>query len=146
MSTMPAVRANSRDHTMKRVLSTAVTRREFLGSVGAVGVVLRLGAAPLAQAASDKKIPVGLQLYSVREQCKIDLPGTVAAVSKIGYRGVEFAGYHGRSAKELRQLLDDNGLVACGTTRRIRPCRAIDSRKPSNSTARSATSSSSCLR
>ena len=100
---------------MNRPLSSTVTRREFLGSVGAAGVALGLGAAPLAQAASGKKIPVGLQLYSVRDQCKNDLPGTVAAVAKIGYRGVEFAGYHGRSAKELRQLLDDNGLVACGT-------------------------------
>jgi sugar phosphate isomerase/epimerase len=69
----------------------------------------------LAQAAAEKKIPVGLQLYSIREQCKTDLPGMLAAVSKIGYKGVEFAGYHGRTAKELRKMLDENGLVACGT-------------------------------
>lgn len=37
------------------------------------------------------------------------------AVSKIGYKGVEFAGYHGKTAKELRAMLDDNGLVCCGT-------------------------------
>jgi sugar phosphate isomerase/epimerase len=100
---------------MNRVLSSAVTRREFLGAIGAAGVTLGLGVAPLAQAAASKKIPVGLQLYSVREQCTADLPGTLAAVSKIGYRAVEFAGYYGRSAKDLRKLLDDNGLVACGT-------------------------------
>ena len=100
---------------MNRALSSTLTRREFLGAVGALSVGLGLGAAPAAHAASGEKIPVGLQLYSVRDQCKNDLPGTVAAVSKIGYRGVEFAGYHGRSAKELRKLLDDNGLVACGT-------------------------------
>ena len=100
---------------MNRVLSSAVTRREFLGVIGAAGVTLGLGVAPLAQAAASKKIPVGLQLYSVREQCTADLPGTLAAVSKIGYRAVEFAGYYGRSAKDLRKLLDDNGLVACGT-------------------------------
>jgi sugar phosphate isomerase/epimerase len=100
---------------MNRVLSSAVTRREFLGAIGAAGVTLGLGVAPLAQAAASKKIPVGLQLYSVREQCTADLPGTLAAVSKIGYRTVEFAGYYGRSAKDLRKLLDDNGLVACGT-------------------------------
>ena len=100
---------------MSPVLSSSVTRRDFLAALGVGGITLGLGLAPLAQAAASKKIPVGLQLYSVREQCKTDLPGTLAAVSKIGYKGVEFAGYHGRSAKELRKLLDDNGLVACGT-------------------------------
>jgi sugar phosphate isomerase/epimerase len=96
-------------------MSSTVTRREFLGAVGVAGAALGLGAAPLAQAAASKKIPVGLQLYSLREQCKTDLPGMLTAVSKLGYRGVEFAGYHGHSAKELRQLLDDYGIVACGT-------------------------------
>ncbi len=43
------------------------------------------------------------------------MPGTLAAIAKSGYKGVEFAGYHGRSAKELRKMLDDLGLVACGT-------------------------------
>ena len=100
---------------MNSISSHHVTRREFLNVVGATGITLSLGVAPGAQAAADKKIPVGLQLYSVREQCKNDLPGTLAAVAQIGYRGVEFAGYHGRSAKELRKLLDDNGLIACGT-------------------------------
>jgi len=100
---------------MNHASSSAVSRREFLGTVGAVGVTLGLGVAPLARAATGTKIPVGLQLYSVREQCTADLPGTLSAVSKIGYRAVEFAGYYGRSATELRKLLDDNGLVACGT-------------------------------
>ena len=100
---------------MNTVLSSAVTRREFLGAIGAAGVTVGLGVAPLAQAADSKKIPVGLQLYSVREQCQKDLPGTLAAVSKIGYPAVEFAGYYGRNAKDLRKLLDDNGLVVCGT-------------------------------
>jgi len=68
-----------------------------------------------ASGAPTKKIPIGLQLYSLRVECKDDLPGMLAAVSKIGYHGVEFAGYHGRSAKDLRKMLDDNGLVCCGT-------------------------------
>ena len=100
---------------MNNVISSSVTRREFLGAISAAGVTLGLGVAPLAQAAASRKIPVGLQLYSVREQCASDLPGTLAAVSKIGYRAVEFAGYYDRSAKDLRKLLDDHGLVACGT-------------------------------
>src|SRR5436190_19955026 len=100
---------------MNNVSSSVVSRREFLGAVGAAGVTLGLGAASAAQPGSGKKIPVGLELYSLREECKTDLPGMLAAVSKIGYKGVEFAGYHNRSAKELRKMLDDNGLIACGT-------------------------------
>lgn len=60
------------------------------------------------------KIPVGVQLYSVREDCARDLPGVLAAIKKMGYDGVEFAGYHGYEAKELRRMLDDLGLKCCG--------------------------------
>jgi sugar phosphate isomerase/epimerase len=60
-------------------------------------------------------IPIALQLYSVRELCAQDLSTTLAAVAKMGYVGVEFAGYYGRSAQELKRLLDDNGLKVAGT-------------------------------
>jgi sugar phosphate isomerase/epimerase len=60
-------------------------------------------------------IPIGLQLYSVRKACEEDLPGTLKAVASMGYDGVEFAGYYGRSAEELRRMLDDVGLQVCGT-------------------------------
>jgi len=60
-------------------------------------------------------IPLGLQLYSVRTDCEKDLPGVIKAVAAMGFDGVEFAGYYGRTAAQLRQLLDDNGLVCCGT-------------------------------
>ena len=61
------------------------------------------------------KIPIGLQLYSIREDCARDLPGCLEAVAKMGYEGVEFAGYHDFSAAEIRKMLDDNGLKCCGT-------------------------------
>ncbi|MBN1809758.1 MAG: sugar phosphate isomerase/epimerase [Planctomycetes bacterium] len=61
------------------------------------------------------KIPIGLQLYSVRENCKADLPATLEAVAGMGYDGVEFAGYYDYSAADLRRLLDDVGLKCCGT-------------------------------
>jgi sugar phosphate isomerase/epimerase len=60
-------------------------------------------------------LPIGLQLYSVRDDCERDLPGVLKAVGGMGYAGVEFAGYYGRTASELRQMLDDNGLKCCGT-------------------------------
>jgi sugar phosphate isomerase/epimerase len=61
------------------------------------------------------KIPIALQLYSVREDCARDFPATLESVADMGYDGVEFAGYYGRSANELRDILNDIGLKACGT-------------------------------
>lgn len=64
-----------------------------------------------------KKIPVGVQLYSVRALAAKDLPATLEAIGRMGYKGVEFAGYYGWESKpkELRKLLDANGLKCCGT-------------------------------
>src|SRR5947207_15214243 len=62
-----------------------------------------------------KPIMIGLQLYSVRDDCAKDLPGVLKAVAKMGYTGVEFAGYYGRSAQELRAMLDEDGLKCYGT-------------------------------
>ncbi|MGD8499424.1 MAG: sugar phosphate isomerase/epimerase [Phycisphaerales bacterium] len=101
-----------------------VSRRGFIAKTVAAAAVLASSAkgAPQdqkrkkqANRRSGRRIPVGLQLYSVREDCKRDLPGTIAAVGKMGYKGVEFAGYYDRSAQQLRKMLDDNGLVCCGT-------------------------------
>lgn len=61
------------------------------------------------------KIPIALQVYSVREEAEKDTAGVLAAVAKMGYEGVEFAGYYGHSAQELRKMLDDNGLKCAGT-------------------------------
>ncbi len=107
---------------MKHISFPAVTRREFLlaSAVGMAGLGMGLAGCSCcccggSKGGQAKKIPLGLQLYSLREQCRTDLPGMLAAVSKIGYKGVEFAGYHDRTAPQLRKMLDDNGLVACGT-------------------------------
>ena len=61
------------------------------------------------------KIPIGIQLYSVREECEKDLPKVLAAVKKAGYEGVEYDGYYGRGAGELKGLQDQYGLKCCGT-------------------------------
>ncbi|MGB9681419.1 MAG: sugar phosphate isomerase/epimerase family protein [bacterium] len=61
------------------------------------------------------RIPIALQLYSVREDCGKDFIGTIKAVSEMGYEGVEFAGYYNKDAKELKKILDDLGLKVAGT-------------------------------
>jgi len=61
------------------------------------------------------RIPVAVQLYSVRKVAEADLGGTLTKIAKMGYRGVEFAGYYKHDAQAIRKLLDDNGLQVAGT-------------------------------
>ena len=60
------------------------------------------------------RIPIALQLYSIREDAARDLPGVLQAVAKMGYEGVEFAGYSDHDAPTLKKLLDDVGLPVAG--------------------------------
>ena len=53
----------------------------------------------------------GLQLYTLRDDCARDLEGVLAFVAGCGYAGVEVATLHERGARELRALLDANGLA-----------------------------------
>src|ERR1041385_589722 len=92
------------------------SRRDFLKHSAALGAATAtLHPLGTLAAAAKGKIPVGVQLYSVRKECEKDLPGTLKAIGKIGYKAVEFAGYYGRDARTLRQMLDDAGLKCCGT-------------------------------
>jgi sugar phosphate isomerase/epimerase len=83
------------------MLSYKLSRRTFVATAA--------GAAVSAHAA--KRVPVGLELYSVREELKADLMGTVRAVGKMGYECVEFYApymeWTTAQAKEVRKLLDE---------------------------------------
>lgn len=58
-----------------------------------------------------KAVPVSLQLYSLREAAAKDFPAVVRAVGEIGYAGVETAGFHGMKPKDVRKLVEDQGMV-----------------------------------
>jgi sugar phosphate isomerase/epimerase len=61
------------------------------------------------------KIPIGVELWSVREQAEKELPVVLAAVAKMGYQAVELAHKtYGHDAPTWRKLLDENGLKSCG--------------------------------
>lgn len=64
---------------------------------------------------------VGLQLYSIKELTQEDLFGTLKKVANIGYDGVEFAGFFDAKASELKKVLDDLGLLVCGSHTGIEP-------------------------
>lgn len=85
-------------------------RRQFLAAAAA---------ASLPAFSAKSKIPVGLELYSLRDMMKTDLMGTIRAVAKMGYEGVEFfspyADWSLEQAKEVRKLLDEVGLKCWST-------------------------------
>ncbi len=60
------------------------------------------------------KVPISLQLYSVRDDCAHDLPGVLRSVAAMGYEGVEFAGFYGHKAEDVRQILDSLNLKCSG--------------------------------
>lgn len=57
-----------------------------------------------------KQFKIGLQLYTVALEMEKDMPGTLQKVKDMGYDYVEFAGYFGRTAEEVRALCDEIGL------------------------------------
>ena len=88
-----------------------ISRRSFLA--------LAAAASAASAVAKKRKIPVGLELYSLRNQLQQDLMGTVQAVAKMGYEGVEFyAPYFDWTpdyAKQVRKVLDDSGIRCFST-------------------------------
>lgn len=89
----------------------SLSRRSFLTLSLMVPWAIR------AQAATS--IPIGLELYSVRDALKQDPQGTVRSVAKMGYECVEFyAPYYewtDAQAKEMRKLLDELGIRCFST-------------------------------
>jgi sugar phosphate isomerase/epimerase len=88
----------------------SISRRTFLktASASAVGAALwhsipRLLADPLG-------LPLGLQLYSVRDVLPKDYEGTLRQLAGLGYREVEAAGFFGRTPGEVKQAMDHAGL------------------------------------
>jgi len=89
----------------------SLSRRSFLASTAAVPL--------LSAATKPKHVPVGLELYSVRDELKQDLMGTVRAVAKLGYQDVEFYAPYLKwtddYARQVRKLLDDLGIRCLST-------------------------------
>lgn len=91
------------------MLRSTFSRRSFLAAAAAATVV----------SAKGKKIPVGLELFSVRDILAKDMMDTVRQVAKLGYEGVEFFSpyfsWTTAQAKDVRKLLDDLNIKAFST-------------------------------
>ena len=95
--------------------ANALTRRAFLEMAGAVPLAGVLAKRLPVSAAS--RIPIAVQLYSVRRECKENFDAAIEQVAAMGFEGVEFAGYYSfaERASDLRKRLEALKLKAAGT-------------------------------
>lgn len=91
-------------------LAAAACSRGGQGAQGPASPAPAAGSASAVQ--SSVEIPIGLQLYTLREPLKQDFEGTLGKVAAIGYSQLEFAGYYDRSPAQLNELLSLHGLQA----------------------------------
>ena len=56
-------------------------------------------------------LPVAVQVYSVRDDAKADLRGTLEKIKAMGYDGVEFAGLYGNKPADIKKMCEEIGLV-----------------------------------
>jgi sugar phosphate isomerase/epimerase len=99
-------------HRRKRKMSNT-SRRSFLKASGVAAAAACAGAGRLS--ALPLRLPIGLQLYSVRELLPKDFDGTLRKVREAGYTEVEAAGYYDRKAAEFRHAMDLAGLRCVST-------------------------------
>jgi sugar phosphate isomerase/epimerase len=87
----------------------ALSRRKFLaaGSMAVAAGVLN----PKFSLAASRSLPIGLQLYSVRQMLPNDFAGTLKQLAAIGYRQVEAAGFFSHSASDVKQMMADAGIT-----------------------------------
>jgi len=83
------------------------SRREF---VKAGAASLAFASASMQAFAKNLNLPLGIQLYSVRELLPKDYLGTLKELTALGYKQVEAAGYYNHSAAEVKQAIADAGL------------------------------------
>lgn len=90
-----------------------ISRRGFLSGAASLATLSLLDRRTLAQPAS-AGIDTGVQLYMAGELLQKDFEGTLAQIARAGVQQVEFAGFYGRSAADIRKALTANGLQAIG--------------------------------
>lgn len=91
-----------------------ISRRTFLHGAMAAGVGAVVGSAAESLLASALELPLGLQLYSVRDLLPKDYDGTLQKLGALGYREAEAAGFFDHSASEVKQAMFRAGLNCVG--------------------------------
>jgi sugar phosphate isomerase/epimerase len=87
-----------------------LSRRSFLKTASASAACAALWSRAPRLLANPLGLPIGLQLYSVRDLLPKDYAGTLRQLGALGYREVEAAGFFGHSPSEVKQAMDHAGL------------------------------------
>lgn len=89
-------------------------RRMFLAATAAGGAIAALNSASFARGPSGffarRGLPIGLQLYTLGDEARTDLAGSLARVAAIGYREIELPELYGRAPADIRAMADRAGL------------------------------------
>ena len=93
---------------------TRLTRRNFLHTASASLIYGSLASRIGRAHASPFGLPIGLQLYSVREMLAKDYEGTLRQIAALGYKEVEAAGFYDHSPQAVKQALDAANLKLIG--------------------------------
>jgi sugar phosphate isomerase/epimerase len=90
------------------------SRREFL-KLSSAAIISSPAVAHARLANRSLHLPLGLQLYSVRDLLPKDYAGTLKEIGALGYREVEAAGYYNHSVAEIQQAMHDANLDLVST-------------------------------
>ncbi len=90
-----------------------MNRRQFLRKSGAgLGAVAAMGRPGQPLEATPLGLPIGLELYTVRDECAKDLEGTLRQVAAMGYKEVELFDFYKQNSGQMRKILRETGLIA----------------------------------
>ena len=87
-----------------------ISRRDFVKTASATAIAAAILEQTPQLFADPLGLPLGLQLYSVRDLLPKDYEGTLQQLAKIGYKEVEAAGYFGHTAPQVKQAMQNAGL------------------------------------
>ncbi len=90
-----------------------ITRRQFLAASG-TSLLTSPFLSPSSQADQFHK-PLGVQLFTIRAELAKDFDGTLARAAAVGFREIEFAGYFGKTAEEIKGVTDALSLRCIST-------------------------------
>ena len=91
-----------------------LSRRSFFVSAGA-GIAAGAFMSRAAFADHHGKVPLGIQLWTVKDEAAKDLEGTLRKVYAAGFREIEFAGYYGKTPADLAKFMKDIGFSLVST-------------------------------